>query len=177
MCFSPNLRHVDAVKLGEGYCIQRLYTGIEPEQQTSREMKERFGVLAYAMTARQQLQETVEARYRLTVDGETVEAPGTRCYVINSGMTGKGLTLDSTISATDGLLDILLLNQDLAHVEAVTGRFLGVYTPKSGLDHWRGREVTIEADPDRAVWADGEHIGRTPVTATVVPGALAVVVP
>jgi diacylglycerol kinase family enzyme len=45
------------------------------------------------------------------------------------------------------------------------------------LHYWRGKAITIEADPDRAVWADGEHVGRTPVTATVMPGALAVVVP
>jgi diacylglycerol kinase family enzyme len=49
--------------------------------------------------------------------------------------------------------------------------------PGSGLDYWRGKEITIETDPDRPVWTDGEYSGRTPLTATVLPGALAVVVP
>jgi diacylglycerol kinase family enzyme len=35
MCTSTNLRHVDVVKLGDEYFIQRLYTGVEPEEQTS----------------------------------------------------------------------------------------------------------------------------------------------
>jgi diacylglycerol kinase family enzyme len=177
MCTSVNLRQVDAVRLGEIYFIQRLYTGVEPEQQTSREMKERYGVLAYAMTVRQQAKEMIEAHYRLTIDGQAVEARGTRCYVVNSGMSGKGLTANKDFSATDGLLDVFLLKRDLAHVEAVAERFLRVDGPLSGLDYWRGREITIESDPDRPVWADGEHIGRTPVTATILPGALAVVVP
>jgi YegS/Rv2252/BmrU family lipid kinase len=177
MCTGRNLRYVDAVRLGDGYFIQRLYTGVEPEQQTSREMKDRYGVLAYAMTVRQQAKEMIEAHYRLTIDGQTIETRGTRCYIVNSGMSGKGLTVDTNFSVTDGLLDVFLLKRDLAHVEAVAERFLHVNGPLSGLDYWRGREITIESDPDRAVWADGEYIGRTPVTAAVLPGALAVVVP
>lgn len=177
MCTSANLRHVDAVKLGDGFFIQRLYTGVEPEQQTSREMKERYGVLAYPMTVRQQVRETIEADYRLTIDGEVIERRGTRCYVVNSGMTGRGITASAEFSATDGLLDVFLLKRDLAHIEAVAERFLHVDRPQSGLDYWRCREITIESDPDRPVWTDGEYTGRTPVTATVLPGALRVVVP
>lgn len=177
MCISANLRHVDAVKLGDGFFIQRLYTGVEPEQQTSREMKERYGVLAYPMTVRQQVKEMIEAAYRLTIDGEVIERRGTRCYVVNSGMTGRGITASADFSATDGMLDVFLLNRDLAHVEAVAWRFLQVDRPQSGLDYWRCRTITIESDPDRPVWTDGEYIGRTPVTAAVLPGALRVVVP
>ncbi len=177
MCVSANLRHVDVARLGDGYFIQRLYTGVEPEQQTSREMKDRYGVLAYAMTVRQQAKEMVEAHYRLTVDGEEIEAMGTRCYVVNSGTTGKGISLDRDFSVTDGLLDVFLLNRDLAHVAAAAGHFFHVNLPQSGLHYWRGSEITIESDPDRPVWADGEYIGRTPLAISVLPGALAVVVP
>jgi YegS/Rv2252/BmrU family lipid kinase len=177
MCTSANLRHVDAVKLGDGFFIQRLYTGVEPEQQTSREMKDKYGVFAYAFTARKQSEATVEARYRLTIDGQVVETHGTKCYIVNSGMTGKGLTIDHEFSASDGLLDVFLLNKDWAHLKAVAGRFLHANRPGSGLDYWRGKEITIETDPDRPVWTDGEYSGRTPLTATVLPGALAVVVP
>jgi len=177
MCTSAKLRHVDAVKLGDGYFIQRLYTGVEPEQQTSRDLKDKYGVLAYAVTVRQQAKEMIEANYRLTIDGTTIETRGARCYIVNSGMTGRGISVNTEFSATDGLLDVFLLNRDLAHVEAVAGRFLHVNRPKSGLDYWRCREITIDSDPDRPVWADGEYIGRTPITAAVVPSALAVVVP
>lgn len=177
MCTSTTLRHVDAARLGDSFFIQRLYTGVEPEQQTSREMKERYGVLAYAMTVRQQIREMIEADYRLTIDGRVIERRGTRCYVVNSGMTGRGITASAEFSATDGLLDVFLLKRDLAHVEAVAGRFLSVNRPQSGLDYWRCRQITIESDPDRAVWTDGEYTARTPVTVTVLPGALRVVVP
>jgi len=177
ICTSANLRYVDAVKMADGFFIQRLYTGVEPEQQTSREMKDRYGVLAYAMTVRQQMREMIEAHYRLTIDGQVIEATGTRCYVVNSGMSGRGLSLSAEFSVTDGLLDVFLLNRDLAHVEAVAERFLHVNLPLSGLHYWRGKAITIESDPDRPVWTDGEYTGRTPVTASVLPGALRVIVP
>lgn len=177
MCTSTKLRDVDVVKLGDEYFIQRLYTGVEPEEQTSREMKDKYGVLAYALTAKQQAQAIVETAYRLTIDGTRIEARGRKCYIINSGMSGKGLTLDKSFSITDGMLDVLLFNRDLAHVEALAGHFLGFDGPNAGLDYWRGREITLESDPERAVWADGEYIGRTPISARVLPAALQIVVP
>ena len=71
----------------------------------------------------------VEAQYRLTIDGQVVEARGTKCYIVNSGMTGKGLSVDKDFSATDGLLDVFLLNKDLAHFRAAAARFLHVNRP------------------------------------------------
>lgn len=177
LCTSTNLRHLDAAVVGENFFVQRLYTGVDPEQQTSRQAKDKYGVLAYAVTAREQAQALTEANYRLTVDGEVHEAVGTKCYVVNSGMSGKGLTFDKNFSADDGFLDVFLLKRDLAHVRAVAGRFLNLGSPQSGLDYWRGREITIECDPGRAVWTDGESSGRTPVTAKILPGVLPIVVP
>lgn len=41
----------------------------------------------------------------------------------------------------------------------------------------QGRGMTIDATPDQVVWADGEYMGRTPVSLKVLPGALAVIIP
>ena len=57
LCRSTRVRSIDVgrlVELGEAkvpdrYFIQRLYVGVEPEEQTSREMKDRYGVFAYAV--------------------------------------------------------------------------------------------------------------------------------
>ncbi len=177
LCTSSNLRRVDAAKIDRHYFVQRLYTGVEPEVQTSRAAKDKYGVLAYAVTAKQQAKALTEATYRLTLDGEVAEARGTKCYVVNSGMSGKGLTFDRDFSATDGYLDVFLLKRDLAHVRAVAERFMHLSRSGADLDYWRCREVTIETDAERAVWSDGEYVGRTPVTATILPGVLPIVVP
>ena len=44
------LRSVGQAQVDDRYFIQRLYIGIEPEEQTSRELKDRYGVFAYAVS-------------------------------------------------------------------------------------------------------------------------------
>ncbi len=45
------------------------------------------------------------------------------------------------------------------------------------IPRMRGREITIEAEAQQAIWMDGEYHGNSPVTARVVPAALPVVAP
>ncbi len=45
------LRSVGQAQVDDRYFIQRLYIGVEPEEQTSRELKDRYGVFAYAVSA------------------------------------------------------------------------------------------------------------------------------
>lgn len=178
ICTSSAVRRLDAARLGEQFFIQRLYTGVEPEEQTSRDMKDRYGVMAYAMTMKAQDQALAEAAYRLTIDGKVIEMAGTKCYVVNSGTSGSGLKLDKNFSTTDGLLDVFIMNKHMREtVKAAVDRFLNLNTKSAGLFYWQGRDITIETTPDRPVWADGEYIGRTPMNIRVLPGALPVVVP
>ena len=51
LCAAPRVRLVDVVESGESVFILRLYAGIEPEQQTTREDKDRYGKLAYLVDA------------------------------------------------------------------------------------------------------------------------------
>ena len=85
---------VGSAASGEEYFIQRLYVGIPPEKQTSRDQKQRYGVLAYAVTLPQQVLGTTESEYQLTIDGRKVNVSGIKCYIVNSGRMGTGLTLD-----------------------------------------------------------------------------------
>jgi diacylglycerol kinase family enzyme len=47
----------------------------------------------------------------------------------------------------------------------------------AALQHWQGREITLVAEPNQTIQADGEVLGQTPLTATVLPGAVQVIVP
>ncbi len=142
----------------------------------AREEKRRMGVLAYAISALGALPQAEMAHYRITVDGETVEADGVTCVIGNSGSLGiPGLTLSRQMSVSDGLLDVLLLqNADLLEVAKVIGNSLsGV----ENLPHWQGREITVTSDPPQPIECDGEMIDPTPVTVSVVPQVLRVIVP
>jgi diacylglycerol kinase family enzyme len=113
----------------------------------------------------------------VVVDGETGELHGSKVYVVNSGMMGTGLKVTHTYSIDDGLLDCFLLdNQNHENLVAAAERFLNVNMATAGKYFRQARAVTLDAEPNRPVWADGEYIGRTPVEIDVLPSALTVAV-
>jgi len=177
LCTCKNVRRVDVGRVGEEHFIQRLYAGVPPESQTSRESKERYGLLAYAITLPKQVLRGGESEYQLTVDGRRLQVSGMKCYIVNSGRTGTGLSVDEDFSPVDGLLDVFVLSRNPLSLMSAEARFLHLPTPDARLYYWRGREITIEAQPEQAIWMDGEYHGNSPVTARVVPGALKVVAP
>jgi diacylglycerol kinase (ATP) len=182
LCVGHMLRHVDVAQVTDKagrqeHFIQRLYAGVPPEKQTSREMKERYGLLAYAVTLPTQVLGATESKFRLTVDDRVVEATGIKCYVVNSGRMGTGFTLDEHFSPEDGLLDVFVVSRSPLSVMAAEARFLNMPTRNARLYYWRGSAITIEAEPEQAIWMDGEHHGSSPVCVRVLPGALAVVAP
>ena len=180
LCTSYNVRKIDIAQYDESaYFIQRLFTGIEPEEQTSREDKDKYGTFAYLMrdVNRYKAGEMKDIPYRLTVDGEVIEIQGYKCYVVNSGMAGTGLTIGKNFKIDDSYLDVFMLSSDRASTSAVVNRFFGLSNEKASMYYWRGQEITIDTDPDQPVWTDGEYTGRTPVTIKVLPKALTVAVP
>lgn len=177
LCISRQVRHVDAARIGESYFIQRMYAGIEPEEQTSRELKNKYGVLAYAATTARRVRTSHTHEYRLTVDGQAHSARAYQVYVINSGMTGKGVAPMGDYSITDGLLEVVVLAPDPVSVLTAQQRMFHLPLRTAALSLWRGRTITVESDEPRTIWTDGELHGKTPVTVEVVPAALPVVVP
>lgn len=177
LCSGNRLRQIDIAQVGDDYFIQRLYTGIEPESQTSREEKNRYGTFAYVRSGVQQARQLQNVSYRLTIDGETISEEGIKCYVVNSAMAGTGISLDSTFAIDDGLLDVFIVGKNFEQLTAAGDRLLKLRTKRSDMHVWHGREITIDAENDQPVWTDGEYYGRTPITIKVLPGALLVVVP
>ena len=62
-------------------------------------------------------------------------------------------------------------------IVAAASRFLDLHTASASRYHRQCRTLRIETTPDQPIWADGEYIGRTPVSIEVSPRALSVVVP
>jgi YegS/Rv2252/BmrU family lipid kinase len=186
LCTSVNTRSIDVGRLvsvaqaqvEDRYFIQRLYLGIEPEQQTSRELKNKYGVFAYAVSIAGRAKTASRCRYRADVDGERFEFEASKIYVVNSGMMGTGLKVTHTYAIDDGLLDCFAIDtRNLDSVAAAAARLLAVPALNEMKYLRQARAVTLEAEPDQPVWTDGEYIGRTPVKVEVLPSALTVVVP
>jgi diacylglycerol kinase (ATP) len=186
LCTSTRTRSIDVgrltaigqAKVDDRYFIQRLYIGIEPEEQTSRELKNKYGVFAYTVSAAGRASGQREFRYQVDIDGEALEFEASKIYLVNSGMTGAGLKISHDYAIDDGLLDCFALDKaTVGTFVAAASRFLNLHTAEARRYFRQARSVSLKVEPDQPIWADGEYIGRTPLSVDVLQGALTVVVP
>lgn len=176
---ASEVRRVDLGRAGKQWFILRLTMGFEAEMvsATTREMKDRYGWLAYALSGLQTLLDPPMASYSITVDGQAFECEGLAAVVANSANIGAGVSLADDVDVSDGILDVAVIQR--ADLPSMLGRATGV-TPGLGsrvLNRWRGKEIHVETNPAQAVLADGEEAGWTPVDVSVVAGAVGVLIP
>ena len=178
LCQSSKIHNIDVARIGDQFFMLRAYSGIEESDKTSRENKDRFGNLAYILDALQGIKNPPHANYRLNIDGVEVEEEGLTCLILNAGSLG-GVDLHATdrISASDGLLDVFIINTNLSGVQSLASYLLDVGKAQVGVHHWKGKEIIVEADPPQTSWIDGELFGPTPYTIGVIPKAVPIVVP
>jgi diacylglycerol kinase (ATP) len=173
-------RQVDVGLLGESYFLLRVGIGFGARKvaYADRKLKNRFGVLAYSVAAVKAVKDSKSARYSLTLDGEQVEADGVSCLIDNAGNMGiQGFKPAKGIRVDDGLLDVLLVgSQGMTKVISTGPSLFDTNTGETPIEHWQARQITIEVDPPQPVQVDGEMVDDTPLTATVLPGALNVTV-
>jgi len=163
-----------------GHFILRSSIGLQNHllEQATPELKERFGNLAYIAAGLRSLTNQQKAIFRLKVDGESVEVEGMTCIVANSASVGGEMSFvfAPDVAPDDGELDVFVLNSGLDSLVKMINSSFG-----ANLDdypnHWRGKEIRVEMDEDNDVTIDGEPFGSTPMTATVVPQAVRVLVP
>lgn len=181
LCHGGPVRNLDVAKIGDNYFIQRLYIGIEPEEQTSREDKDKYGTFAYAINAVQQARDknSKEFGFHVVIDDVVYDYSATKLYIVNAAKAGTGISVTGHVSKPDdGLLDIFMLNsRNLLSLAAAAERVINLDTKLASRFIKQGKKITIETDPDQPVWTDGEYIGRTPISVEIVPGSLKVLVP
>lgn len=174
------IRLVDLGRMGDRWFVLRLTMGIEATMvdATTREAKDRFGWLAYAVAGIQALSEPPVALYSITVDGQSFEIEGVAAMVANSASTGvAGTKLATDIDVSDGLLDVVVVQS--ANLPSLLGSAADAAQGQEprGLSRWSGKEIRVEASPVQTVLADGEDAGQTPIDVTVAAGVVRVVVP
>jgi diacylglycerol kinase (ATP) len=118
-------------------------------------------------------------QFHVVVDGVEHELPGMLIAVGNGVSYGGGMKVCPEAIPDDGLIDVCVIG-DISKpdfIKTFPKVFKGRHVDHPKVTVLRGREVTISAERTLQVFADGEHVGTLPVTFTVVPSSLAVVVP
>jgi diacylglycerol kinase family enzyme len=171
----PDGVHYFAVACGAGMDA-RVMAG------TASEHKRRWGMAAYVATTLRLIGDVRSKQHRVIVDGVDYEATAAMILVANCGeVIPPFVRLGAAIAPDDGLLDVVVMRADSlgesvrAVWQLMRARRPG--RPQGLVGFARGREITVEAVLPEPVQLDGEPAGQTPFTATVVPGAIRVVVP
>ncbi len=147
-------------------------------QEATRELKNKYGLMAYVVGGVKAALKAKSAKYTLTLDGKGVETEGLMCMVANIGSTGfRGLRLAKDISINDGYLDVIVIKPRL-YENILAKSEESWYTFKENrnlfFEHYRAKTIKIEADPVQPVNVDGEMAGDTPVAVEIQPAALQV---
>ena len=175
------VRVVDLGQVAERKFLLRAGVGLESLviERTPRELKDRFGLLAYGIAGLQSLTKVRPVTYHLDLDGEKTQARGVLCTVANSGHLGlPGLSLSPTVNMEDGLLDVIVLRK--IDIDTLITLLMQTVTRVRGfgkLQHWQVRRARIDVDPAQTVQVDGDNVGISPLEVACLPGSLRVVVP
>ena len=137
-----------------------------------------LGAPTYGYAVLYELRRFRPLRYRMVIDGVARELDAMLVAVGNAGVFGGGIRICPHADVADGLLDVTIVH--------AVGRgtllrlfpelFTGSFVRHPRVERLRAREVVVDGD-DLWSMADGEDLGRVPLTCRVVPGSLRIFAP
>jgi diacylglycerol kinase (ATP) len=181
-------RHIDMgqVRIGGKRELFTVACGIgfdaEVMKATRKPAKRRWGKLAYVASAIGQRKRVRNIRHRLTLDGDRTSLRATQVFIANFGGLAPPVEPRLEIKPDDGVFDVIAVAASgavrglAAGWEAMRQDELGE-SPNGHAYRAKARQVRITTKSRRLVEVDGSVIGRTPITASIQPGALTVIVP
>jgi YegS/Rv2252/BmrU family lipid kinase len=175
-------RNLDALKVDNRYYILSIGTGADAMtiEGTGRKEKRRFGRLAYIASMIKVLVGIQPHRFVLTIDGQKKHVRAADVLVTNIGTVTKPFKWGRHIEPDDGQIDICVIRaRNLVDVVLVLWDMIWPGPPREdrNLRFLVAREsVHVASERPVSVQGDGEILGKTPVEAAVVVGAVKVFV-
>jgi YegS/Rv2252/BmrU family lipid kinase len=141
--------------------------------------KRRFGILPYVAGSISIVPFYRGADFELRYDGLIRRVQALMIVVSNTRLYGGRFYLTPQAVANDGWLDACIVKgrSPLALVRQALPLLLSGSIRHSDVELLRVKELTIRADVQQPLQVDGELVGKSPVTVSVVPAALQVLVP
>jgi diacylglycerol kinase (ATP) len=151
----------------------------------TRTLKNRLGFGAYLFSGLRVGVVPPSADFHIVADDRDLHVRAAMVLVANMGeyvanvVPPVGVTIGPDISFRDGLLDVCVFApRRAADVAAVLWRIARRrYEGDDRLVYLRAARVSVTSDPAVVTEVDGDVIGRTPLTAHVVPGGVRVLLP
>ncbi|WP_228061586.1 YegS/Rv2252/BmrU family lipid kinase [[Phormidium] sp. LEGE 05292] len=160
--------------------------GLEAETvaQADRTAKNRLGILAYILSAINQLKNLQSFETKLERDEEVISFSAVGVTVANVAPPTSILAQGpASLVPDDEFLDVTIfapvsvLNAIAASYHLLQTAFSGTPTERNDIGYLRVKKALIDTDPPQKVVVDGEVIGTTPVFVEAIPNSLMVLVP
>jgi methylglyoxal synthase len=182
-----NTRTVDAARCNGLPMILLAGVGYEAGavERASRELKDRWGAMAYLMAGWQLLDESVLFDTEIqTEEGKNYNFQATTITIANAAPPTSVLAQGAgQVIFDDGLLDVTIGTAE-NKLEAVSAmlRMFGAAITKTDFEHknvihGRAKWLKLTTNPPQKVVVDGEIIGTTPIEVECIPGGLTVLAP
>lgn len=165
-----------------------LMAGVGPEAemvaQADRQLKNRFGQLAYVLAALNQFRKFNRFRAAIETEDEVVTTTAYAVTVANAAPpTSIWAQGPAGLVADDGLLDVTIVASRTRR-EAIAASWNLFYSALRGrpaqqnsVSYLRAKQVKIITHPPQKIAFDGEISGETPLEIACVPNGLTIFVP
>jgi diacylglycerol kinase (ATP) len=133
----------------------------------------RLGKARYVVALWPVLAGYTKCHISVTVDGIEHSKVAHNLLLANGRFAGGGMRFSPHSDPTDGVFDGQMnVGPKRQAVTLVPKIFKGSHLPNDRILQLSGQRFVVEAERTLIVEADGELIGETPVTMTVIPGAI-----
>jgi diacylglycerol kinase (ATP) len=171
---------LDVIEAGGRVVLGSMYAGVDSMASELVDNARRLpSAVQYPYAAVRALLTYKPATFTVTVDGHVHEQRAYNVVVANSAYYGKGMKIAPAADVRDGILEVIVLpaSSRWAMVRRLPKVYEGKHIEMAGVTCFRGTSVSVSADCPVQAYGDGELIGPLPRTATVVPGAIQVLLP
>ncbi len=149
------------------------------QEALTKEMKATWGPLAYLRGAVAVLPDLTDYHTLIQLDdGPAERVAAINVIVANGRYAAHGWNVASQANPEDGLLDVVTVHSGpFFDLTAVAAQLLGGdYLNSDHVTLRQARRVQVQSRPEMWFSIDGEPIGEEPITFTVIPRALRVIV-
>jgi diacylglycerol kinase (ATP) len=175
-----NPRRIDAGKahssIGQFWFIGTVSAGFDAlVNRRANQMSWPTGQRRYELAMLLELAAFKPIHYELVIDGKPRSVEAMLCAVANSPSFGGGMKITPEASVDDGLLDLFIVHK-ISRPELIRifpKVYTGAHVSHPAVEIVRARSIKIYAG-QMPVYSDGEAAGHSPVSITVVPGAIRV---
>ena len=175
-----NTRPIDAIKLhsstGQHWVLGTASAGFDAlVNQRANQMSWPKGPRRYEIAMLLELAKFKPLQYELDIDGQKRKIEAMLCAVANAPAFGGGMLVAPEAKMDDGLLDVFIVHK-ISRAELVKifpSVYTGGHVTHPAVEFVRAKHVKINSGQMPA-YADGEAVGRGPLQAELVAGALQV---